>query len=109
MLDSHIQIGMEMISTIIDPSLYCRFENNQIIGINISYADDVLRTGANKWMSQADSTLERFETTGDDQPPFIFAGLNITEKQDMLNIDQDFYLNKIEQTSHEAEFSNFPP
>ena len=41
------------------------------------------------------------------QSRFTFAEMQITEKQDMFNIDQGFYMNKIEQTSNEAEFSKF--
>ena len=85
-LDDHIQINLEMTCTIIDPLLYCNFENNHIIGINSSYVDDLLRTGTNECTAQADATLERFGTTLNDQPPFIFAGTHITEKQDILNI-----------------------
>ena len=45
--DDHIPIDLEMTHTIIDPSLYCKFENSQSIGINGSYVDDLLPTGSN--------------------------------------------------------------
>ena len=53
-------------------------------------------------MTQADATFERFETTGDYQPPFTFAVMYISEKPDILNMDQDLYLNKIDKISNEA-------
>ena len=56
-----------------DPSLYCKFENDQIIGINGSCVDDIPRTGINERRSQADATPERFATTGNGQPPFTFT------------------------------------
>ena len=54
---------------------------------------------------QADVALERMATTVNDQPSLTIAGMHITEKQDMLNIDHDFYLNKIEQTPYEADLN----
>ena len=61
MLVEHIQIDLEITPKIIDQSLYCKFENNRITGINGSYADDLIRTRNNEWMTQADANLERFK------------------------------------------------
>ena len=58
-------------------------------------------------MKTADETLERFETTGIDKTPFKFARVHITQKQDMLNIERDSYLNKIQQAYIGAVFSTF--
>ena len=94
-----------MTPTIIDPSPYCKFEKSQIIGINRSYVDGLLHKGTRESRSQADATIEGLETAGNEQPSFTFAGVHITEQQDMLYIDQDFYLNEIEQTLNEVELS----
>ena len=40
-LDDHAQIDLKMIPTIIDPSLYCYFEDDKLIQINESYVDDL--------------------------------------------------------------------
>ena len=85
-----------MISTIIDPSLYWQFEYDKLVGINESYVDDLLRAGTNEWQTDSDATLERFETTGNQQAPFIFAGIYIIESDKMYHIDQGFYMSKIE-------------
>ena len=108
-LDDHIQVDMVMTPGSIDLSLYFKFEDDQIIGLNGSCANDLLRIETSEWMTLADATLERFETAGSDQYTLTFTGVYITEKQDMLIIDQDFYLNKIEQIPSEAEFSKFAP
>ena len=84
-----------MTPTIIDPSLYCQFEDDQLFGINGSYVDDLLRAGADEWQTHSDATLERFETTRNQQASFIFAEMHITESGNMYHIDQDFYMNKI--------------
>ena len=55
----------------------------------------------------ADETLERFEITGNEQPPFTFAGMHITAHEDASHIDQYFYMNKIEQIPMDADFSKF--
>ena len=90
-LDDHFQMDLEMTPTIIDPSLYCKFEGNQLVDFNDSYVDDLPRAGTEEWKTQAGETLERFETTGNEQPSFNFAGMHITQVEDMLHIDQDIY------------------
>ena len=96
-----------MTTTIIDPSLHCQFEDEKHVGINESYVDDALRAGTNEWKTRSDFTLERFETTGNQQASFIFAGMHITESDKMYHIDQGFYMSKIEQIPSDAEFSDF--
>ena len=39
--------------------------------------------------------------------PSIFVGMHITETGDMYHIDQDFYMNKIEQNPSDVEFNKF--
>ena len=96
-----------MTQTIIDPSLYCKFEKDELDGLNGNYVDDLLRAETNDWQTQSEAALERFETTGNEEPPFTFAGMHITYNQGMFNIDQDFYMSKIEQIPSDAEFSKF--
>ena len=94
-----------MIPTIIGPSLYCQFEDGRLVGFNGSYVDDLLQAVTDEWKTHSDSTLERFETTGNQQAPFIFVGMLITESDNMHHIDQDFYMNKVEQIPSNTEFS----
>ena len=75
--------------------------------INGSYVDDLLRAGTDEWKTHPDATLERFETTGNQQAPFTFAGMHITESDNMDHIDQAFYMSKIEQIPANAEISKF--
>ena len=96
-----------MTSVIVDPSLYCYFEDDQLILINWSYVDDLLRAGTDEWQTHSDATHERFETIGKQQVPFTFAGMHITESDNMYHRDQDLYMNKIEQIPYNAEFSKF--
>ena len=42
-LHDHLQMDLEMTTTIIDPSLYYKFEGDQLAGINGSYVDNLLR------------------------------------------------------------------
>ena len=85
-----------MSPTIIDPTLYCNFEVDELLGLKGSYIDDLLRAGADEWQAQANATLERFETTRNEQLPFTFAGIHITDNESMVHIDQDIYMRKIE-------------
>ena len=92
---------------IIDPSLNFQFEDDQLVGSNGSYVDDIFRQGTDEWQTHSDATLERFETTGNQQEPFAFAWMHITESHNVYNIEQDFYMSKIEQIPPNAEFSKF--
>ena len=96
-LDDHIQIDLEMKTTIIDLSLYCKLQEDELVGLNGKYVYDLLRAGTNAWQTQSDATLERFKTTGNEQPSFIFAGMHIAENKGMFHIDQNFYKSRIEQ------------
>ena len=52
--------------------------------------------------------LQRFETTGDEHPPFTFADFNITKRTDVpYAIDQLFYLKKLEEIDSYCSFNNF--
>ena len=96
-----------MIPTIIDPSLYCQSEDNRLMRIKGSYVDDLLRAGTNEWQIHSDATLERFEKSGNQQAPFTFAVMHITESENTYHIDQDFYMDKMEQIPSYTEFSKF--
>ena len=96
-----------MTLTTINLSLYCQFEDDQHVGINGGYADDLLRARTYEWEIHSDATPERFERTGNQQATFTFAEMHITESDNMYQIDQDFYMSKIEQIPSDAEFSKF--
>ena len=75
-----------MTQTIIDPSLYCKFEENELVGLNVGYVDDLPRAGADECYS-TDESLEIFETTGREELPLIFYGMRITDNEDMFHIN----------------------
>ena len=78
-MDDHVRIDLKMTPTTIDPSLYYQFEDDRLVWINGIYVDDLLRAGKDEWKTHSDAILERFEITGNQQVPFTFAGMNITE------------------------------
>ena len=45
--------------TIIDPSLYCQFEDYNHVGIIGSYVNGLLLAGTDKWKTKLDTTLEQ--------------------------------------------------
>ena len=44
-LDVHIQIDLDMTPRILDSSLFCKFQYNELFGLNRSYIDDLLHAG----------------------------------------------------------------
>ena len=57
--------------------------------------------------NHSDATFERFETAGNQQAPFIFAGIHITESDNLYHIDRDFDKSNIEQNPSGAGFSRY--
>ena len=106
-LDDHVQIDLKMTPNIIDPSLYCQFDDDQLAGVNGSYVHDLLREGTDEWKNYSDATLERFETTGNQKAPLTVAGMQITESDSMYHVDKDLYMSKIEQIPYDTEFKIF--
>ena len=43
-------------------------------------------------------------TTGNEEPPLTFVGMHSTDNEYMSQIDQDFYISKIEQSPNDVEF-----
>ena len=66
-----------------------------LMGINRSCVDELLQAGTDEWKTHSDATLERSKTTGNQQAPFKFSGIHITESDSMNPIDLDFCLSKI--------------
>ena len=79
-LDHHVQIDLKMNPTIINPSLYCLFEDDKSIGINVGYVDDFLQAGKNVWQTQSDVTLRRFETDRNQKTLFTFTGMYLSNQ-----------------------------
>ena len=92
-----IKIGLKITPTIIDSSLYYQLEDDQLVGVNGSYFDDLLRAGTDNWKTHSNDTFEQFGTAGKQQPPFAFTGMLITDFGNMFHIDLDFDLSEIEQ------------
>ena len=96
-----------MIPAVTDPSLYRKPENDQLIVIDGSYVDDLIRAKNDQWEHLSHPTLESFETTGNEQPPFTFAVMRVAEARNMIIIHQDIYMKKIEQILNDADFMKF--
>ena len=96
-----------MTSATIDPSLYCLFEDDKLVGIDGSYVDDLLRAGTNEWKTHWDATVERIQITEIKQEQLTFIGMRITESENMYQIDQNVFMSKMEQIPSDVRFSKF--
>ena len=105
--DNHAWIDLEMTPIIIYPSCHRKLGNEQFIGINGSKVDDLLRDGSEEWKVQAKVTLKRLEMTGIEQPPYKFTSMHIHEVEDIVHIDPDFYMNKMEKIPNDTKFIKF--
>ena len=107
-LHNHLVSDLHLEHTKCDPSLYLCICKGQLIGINGSYVEDLLRAGTGKFRSKCELTHRKFETSGNEVPPFTFAGFRISPNDDnSFTIDQNFYLPKLEELGHSIEFSTF--
>ena len=76
-LENHLINDLHMESSMADPSLYLHFDNGNLTGINGTYVDDLLRCGTSDFEQKSKLTYDKFETSGSEEPPITFAGLNI--------------------------------
>ena len=107
-LNSHLVNKLKLTPTKAYPSLYFAHDNNFLIGLSRSYVDGLLRAGTPAFRKTCSETLQRFETTGDEHPPFIFAGFNIVKCTDVpYAIDKPFYLKKLEELDSSISFNEF--
>ena len=106
-LDDHVQIDLKMIPTLIDLSLHYQFENEQLVGIHRSYANDLLRARTDDRTTQPDATLEWLKTTENKHAPLTLAEMHTNEPDILYRIFHDFYMGNIEQILSNTEFVKF--
>ena len=80
-LDKHLVDDIGMIQSVVDPSMYFHFKENMLIGINGTYVDDLLRWVIPEFEELCKLAYEGFKTTGTEELPLTFAGLNIRQGQ----------------------------
>ena len=107
-LHRHLVDELGLVPSKADPSLYFAFTDGTLSGINGSYVDDLLRAGTESFQEACKHTHRRFETSGDEIPPFTFAGFNISCSPDgFLSMDQLFYMKKLEEIDFSSSYSDF--
>ena len=96
-----------MMAIVIDKSLYCKFENYELVGVIGSYVDDSLSAESEKWnltQTQLLKYLRPLEKSNHGSP---ISSRHITDKGNILYIDQDFYINKNKQARNGADLTVF--
>ena len=73
-LRQHLTTDIDLEPTKAGPSLYFSFRKGEIVGINGSYVDDLLREGDFEFQEKCSIGDKKFETSGDEPLPFAFAG-----------------------------------
>ena len=107
-LHSHLVNDLHLTPTKTDPSLYFAYANGELTGLSGFYVDDLLRAGTPEFRTSSSKTHMRFETTGDEDPPFTFAGFNIAKQSDVpYTIDQLFYMKKLEELELTSSFDQY--
>ena len=103
-LHKHLTNDLSLVWTKADPSFYFSFRNSQLAGINGTYVDNLLCTGDSKFKDESKDTHNRFETSGDDYPPFILSGSNVKYAcNGPYTIDQNFYIKNIEEIHYHLQ------
>ena len=105
-LNRHLTKELSMNSTICYKSLYLSFRKVELIGIVGSCFDDIIRASTPEFHELCQKTHRKFETNGDQDPPFNFAGLNISPcANHAYTTDQKFYTTKFEELDKPTIFS----
>ena len=93
---------------VIDSCLYFLSRSSELIRVNGSYVDDLLRAGNDRFKSIVNRKLERFETSRNDDVSITFAGIHIEYSPDLIyTIDQLSYVDKLTQLREDATFKEF--
>ena len=96
-----------MIPTPIDICFFFMFRSDELIRLNGSYVDDLLRAGNDHFKSILSRILERFETSRNEDVPTTFAGIHIQCFPDhTYSIDQLSYVHKLMQLREDATFKD---
>ena len=105
-LHNHLLSDLHLEPTKCDPSLYLSIRKGELIGINGSYVDNLLRTGTRDFRSEWELTHRKFGTSGNEVPTFTFAGFRMSSNGDnSYRIDQNFYLPELVAIENSIEFS----
>ena len=104
-LKKHLVNDVNMKPTKPDPSLLFAHDDSTLTVTNGSYVDDMLRAGNSRFRRSPPVTHKVFETSGDDELPFDFAGLHIKAlENESLSIGQEFYQKKLEELHDKEDF-----
>ena len=107
-LHTHLTNDLKLQQTKTDPSLYFAIASGELIVINGSYADDLPRAGTTAFKETSSKTHLRFETTGNEETPFTFAGFNIANHQHApFAIDQLYYMKKLDELELSSSFDTY--
>ena len=91
-----------------DPSSYYLFNKGNLVGINGTYVNDLLRAGNAQFRLKCELTHKRFETSVDAEIPMTFAGFHVTRpKHYPFSIDQNLYVTKLEELDPWTDFPIF--
>ena len=83
-------------------------QTEKLLGSAALTSTTLLRAGTPEFRTSSSKTHMRFESTGDEDPPFTFAGFNIAKQPDVpYNIDQLFYMKKLEELQLSSSFDQY--
>ena len=100
------ELGLE--TTKVDPSLYFSFRLGELVGINGTYVEDLLRAGDVEFRRKCQVTHEKYEISGDESVPLVFAGFTLSRNSDgSFSIDQNQYRKQLEYLDKSSTFSEF--
>ena len=73
----------------IDPSIYCKLDGDELIGVKDSYVDNFLLAGTNEMYKQASQILDRLETTEKESNSFTLVNMYLTFKNGVIVLEKD--------------------
>ncbi len=107
-LDIHLrgEFGLEPTKT--DPALYIKVRDDQLVGLNANYVDDLLRAGKSEIRQHCRETHSKFGMPEEEDLPCNFAGFTISgDKVNGFSMDQNQYLKDVEHLPVSASFPAF--
>ena len=88
----------------IDSAMYMWYENNKLIGHLVCHVDDLIFAGVKRWFENVIGRLRKmFNIGSESKEAFRYIGLNVRRHASMILLDQQDYIEKLQEITIKAE------
>jgi hypothetical protein len=84
--------------------MFMWYKNEEIVGHLVSHVDDFNYTGTDEWQRDVmDVVKGKFNISAESESSFLYLGLNVSQYDDVISIDQRHYIDKLREIPLSSE------